>query len=121
MNGMARADIVEVDNLYIETERTFNSNRGYLLPSGSEPKYNFNIGLDMVDGLGILYSNSVISSTVDQSQFRYIALDTEFGINFVLPIQLYYRHYSGHMLDYLPDERFPEENVIGLRLNIIGR
>lgn len=121
ITGIVKADFVEVDKLYIETEKMTSTNRGYYLPKNSEPKYNFNLGLNMTDGLGILYSDNKISSTTDQSQFRYISLDTEFGLNTTIGLQIYYRHYSGHMLDAYEQgsERFPQENVIGIRFNIL--
>ena len=115
-----RADVIKVNNLYVETEKLVNTNRGYYVPKGSAPKYNFNVGMNFIDGLGIIYLDNEISSTVDQSQFRYVALDNELGINTTIGIQIYYRHYSGHMLDAVNADRFPEENVIGLRFNIIG-
>ena len=85
--GKANADIVEVTELYLEFEKTFGTNRQYYLPQDSVPKNNVNLGMNMEDGLGILYFNNVISSTTDQSQFRYVALDSEFGINFTFDAQ----------------------------------
>jgi hypothetical protein len=119
--NIGKADWIEVDNLYLETEKTFGTNRGYTLPEDSKPKYNFNMGMDMTDGLGILYNSSKISSTVDQSQFRYVGLDTEIGLNTTLGFQIYYRHFSGHVLDAVMTDRFPQENVIGLRFNLLGK
>lgn len=120
----SRANGAEVNSLYFEAEKTFASNRQYYLPDNSVPKNNFNLGLDLdlTNGLNILYLNNLISTTVDQSQFRYAALDTELGLNTTLGFQVYVRHYSGHILD-APDPsgiRFPEENVVGLRFHIIG-
>ncbi len=121
MTKVTFADLVEVDDLYLETEKMVKTNRNYHLPKTSEPKYNFNLGLNMTDGLNIFYSNNKISSTVDQSQFRYVALDTEFGIRTTLGMRIYFRHFSGHQLDSFNEEsRFPEENVVGLRFSIIG-
>ena len=121
VSHMAKADFIEVDNLYLETEKTFGSNRGYYIPAGEVPRYNLNAGLDMVDGLGILYSESKISSTVGDSQFRYVAIDTEFGLNTTLGVQVYIKHYSGHMLDAVSEDRFPQENSIGIRFHLIGK
>lgn len=119
---ICKADLVEVDNLYLEAEKMFNSNRRSFFPENETPRYNLNLGFDMTDGLGILYSKTKVSSTVGDSQFRYVALDSEVGINFTFDAQLYYRHYSGHLLDYVDQtQRFPQENVIGVRFNLIGR
>ena len=112
-------ELVNVDNLYIETEKTFLTNRGYYIPEGEEPRYNFNLGFTLSSGF--MYVDNVISSTVGDSQFRYVALNVELGINVTSSTQVYYRHYSGHMLDYQSTDQFPEENVIGLRFNLIGK
>jgi len=117
----AKADLIEVDNLYIEAEKLTGANRGYYIPKDSTPKYGFNLGLKMTDGLGILYSYSEIGSVVDTGQFRYVGLDTELGLNTTIGMQIYFRHYSGHMLDAVDVKgEFPQENVIGLRFNLIG-
>ena len=115
--------LVEVDALYLETEKTILTNRGYYLPEGSNPNYNLNLGFDLVDSYsGMVYSRNVVSSTTDQSQFRYVALDTEFGISTTVGLEIYLRHFSGHLMDATdPDgQRFPEENVIGVRFNLIN-
>lgn len=118
------AKSVEVNSLYFEAEDTFGPNRQYYLPQDSVPKNNFNLGLDLdlTAGLNILYLNNLISTTVDQSQFRYAALDMEFGLNTTLGFQVYVRHYSGHILDATDPfgDRFPQENVVGIRFHIIG-
>lgn len=117
-----RADIIKVDSLYLEFEKTAGTNRQYYLPNDSVPKNNFNLGFDISDKLSILYLNTLISSTTDQSQFRYVAMDNEFGLNTTLNLQIYFRHYSGHILDASDpsDMRFPEENVFGIRFHLIG-
>lgn len=115
-------DFVVVDSLYIEAEKNFGSNRNYHLPKDSEPNYNLNLGFELSDASSFIYSSYKISSTVDQSQFRQIGLDTEFGLNVPRLFQVYIRHYSGHELDAVnPSTRFPQENVFGVRLKLIGR
>ncbi len=118
----AAESVMEVDKLYIETEKMVRTNRGYYVPDNSIPKNNFNLGLNLKDRFkGIFYVNSLISTTTDESQFRYIALDTEVGIDTTIGIDVYFRHYSGHMLDSYDrsNTRFPEENVVGLRFYLI--
>lgn len=116
-------DILKVDNLFIESERTFGSNRYLYLPEFSEPKYNLNLGFKISDLSSTVYSFNKISSTVDQTQFRYIALDSELGVNLPINVQLYIRHYSGHTLDFenkWTTKKYPQANVVGLRFNLIG-
>jgi len=114
------SSIIEVDNLYFEVEKTVSTNRGYTLPENTTPKNNFNLGLNLSDKWSVLYLNSEISSTTTKSQFGYVGLDSELGLNTTIGLQLYYRHFSGHLLDATSEDRFPEENVIGVRLNLIG-
>ena len=119
VSTMTKGDIIELNDVYLEAEKTIGINRGYFIPQNSVPKYHFNLGLDLEDGLGILYADNRISSVVDQSQFRYVALDSEVGINTTVGLQLYYRHYSGHMLDATSTDRFPQENTVGLRFSLL--
>lgn len=116
--NIAKGHTVEVDKLYVETEKMVRTNRGYYLPPSSVPMFNMNLGLNLTDISGIVYCNNKISTTTDQSQFRYGALDVEVGLNTTIG-QIYYRHYSGHMFDAASVGRFPEENVIGLRFNLL--
>lgn len=116
------SELVNVDGLFLETEKMVKTNRGYYVPEGSKPAYNFNLGFDFSDKFGgYTYSRNVVSSTIDQSQFRYVALDSEIGIDTKRGVEIYFRHSSSHMLDASDtSSKFPEENVIGLRFKIIG-
>lgn len=121
LNQWAKASYINIDNLYLETEKMYGTNRLQYLPKTSTPKYNVNGGIKLGDDLGILYSVSKVSTTVDQSQFRYMALDSEMGINLNKGgIQIYIKHYSGHLLDSVSPDRFPEENTFGVRFNLLG-
>ncbi len=117
---VANLATAEVTGLYLETEKTTGINRGYTLPAGSTPKWNINLGLDIENASGMSYVNTKLSTTTDRTQFRYGGIDIEFGINMTRGSQLYFRHYSGHVFDSTTTGAFPQENVIGLRFNLLG-
>lgn len=118
--SISLADIpnLKVEHLYLEAEKERGTNRSYNLPEGHSPSDYANLGFDLTF-TKYVYSNSRVKSIVDQSQFRNVSLDSELGVRYS-GVDLYIRHFSGHALDSTYDKRFPQENSIGIRFNIIG-
>lgn len=116
----AWADVpyLKVQNLYLEAEKAYGTNRSYNLPEDRIPSHYANLGFDLTF-TKYVYSNSKIKSVVDQSQFRNVSLDSELGFK-LLGLDIYARHFSGHALDSNYGKKFPQENSIGIRLNLIG-
>ena len=70
--------------------------------------------------LDLAYYRQKISTIVGTSQFRHIGYDAEVGTTFFDSIDIYYRHFSGHSLDYRQSRRrFPQDNSIGIRFHLI--
>jgi hypothetical protein len=109
---------VIVKNLYLEAEKARGTNRSYNIPDGHTPSNYANLGLDLTF-TKYVYNNSKIKSVVDQSQFRNVSLDTELGIK-LYSVDIYIRHFSGHALDSEYGKKFPQENSVGVRFNLIG-
>ena len=112
----------QLDKMYLETEKRFGSNRHYYMADRKDAQYDINLGIDFKLNYN-LYSRSKISTTTNSSQFAYAGFDTEFGVYLWSWGELYYRHFSGHALDsvYPNDERFPEDNSIGIRWRLYGK
>lgn len=108
----------KLTELYIEAEKAVMTNRTFNQVEGE--KVGGWLGLGYKVEYGFIYSKNKLTSEYSDKQFRHIALDSELGFNITKQYQVYIRHYSGHMMDYAYDTKFPEENAIGIRLNLIG-
>jgi hypothetical protein len=110
--------MVTINKLYLEGEKNVMANRNYFLPQDESPKYNLNLGLKL-DVHRFLYLDNKVSSTTNDNQFRFVGLESEIGAS-KFGADLYFSHFSGHLLDAHSARRFPQENVIGVRFNLIG-
>ena len=113
------SNIIHVKKLYIETEKHIIANRDYYFIEGKTPNYGLNLGLKL-EALNYLYMKNKITSRTDENQFRFIGLDHETGIMYN-GLDVYFRHFSGHSLDGILTQRFPESNSIGIRFNFINK
>lgn len=72
-----------------------------------------------------IYNNTRIRSMYGKgegsNQFRFVGLESELGVTYKRRIDLYFRHFSGHVLDSMLISDFPQDNSIGLRLKIYER
>lgn len=109
---------VKVRSLFLEGEKHILSNRDYYIPKGETPVNGLNLGLDLDISKHFYYDTKVVSRT-NGNQFRHIGLHIETGYS-IYNIDGYVRHFSGHTLDTQLPTRFPQYNVIGIRLNLIG-
>lgn len=108
-----------VNELYVEAEKTaIRPNRTFNQVNGESVGGWVRLGLQVDQGP--IYSKSIISSEYSNTQFRHVSLETELGVRITATYQIYVRHYSGHMLDASYNRNYPEENSIGLRINLIG-
>ena len=63
--------------------------------------------------------NQRVNSIVGSNQFRHIGYTNEVGFRTKAGVDLYFRHFSGHALDFEYGKAFPQENVFGIRFNLI--
>ena len=120
LNVMAKdiSNILVLKDLYIESEKHVRSNRSYYIPENEQPRFDLNLGMNLDIGKYSYFDTRVVSIT-NQRQFRFIAWEFENGLSYY-GIDLYVRHFSGHLLDTGEDRRFPEDNTIGIRVNFVG-
>jgi len=110
---------VEVKRLFIEAEKRTMVNREYFLVDREAARYDLNLGLDL-ELPASFYYNNMVTSTTDDNQFRFVGYRFEVGVRPFSGIDLYFQHFSGHALDQMYIEDFPQRNKIGIRFNIIG-
>ena len=103
----------------IEIEKAVRTNRSRNIPDNlEEPTKNYlNLNFQIELAKKVYWRNK-ISSEITANQFRYIALDFDLEYNLSKRTDIYYRHYSGHVLDYQPRRNFREENSVGIRFKL---
>lgn len=67
-----------------------------------------------------LYMRNRVHGEMEPSQFRLIGWQYEVGIR-AGPIEVYQGHHSQHLLDMQGSQRFPVEDLVGIRLILIDR
>ena len=116
---MSKVNAVELNSMYLEVEKAVRTNRSRNVPrelnETTEDYVNLKFDLDIYKKI---YWNNKISTEVTNKQFRHISWDFEAGVSATKNIDVYYRHYSGHVLDYTQTNRFNQENSIGIRFKL---
>ncbi len=116
-------DMLKLEDLSVEVEKyeIMGNTRHPYMYKDAPPNYGLNLNMKL-SLMKYLYNNSQVLSLTDQSQFRFIGLKMENGIE-IDKINIYHRHFSGHALDttYQDKYRFPEENAIGIRINLLSK
>jgi hypothetical protein len=110
---------VEVKRLFIEAQQRTLVNREYFLVDREASKYDLNLGLDL-ELPASFYYNNMVTSTTDSNQFRFVGYEFEVGTRPFNGVDIYFQHFSGHALDQMYVDDFPQRNAFGIRFNIIG-
>ena len=108
----------EVSNVFFEVEKAVRTNRSRNVPKEvNEPTTGYmNLGVNFKLHRKVTWENK-INTEITTRQFRYVSWDFKLGVDVTKDVNLYYRHHSGHVLDYSSADRFNEENSIGVRIN----
>lgn len=88
-----------------------------LAPSRPKERVDLNVNLDL---LRYFYLNNQVHSMTDTTQFRLIGWKYQLGVHLGSFADLYYQHFSQHILDQAYND-FPLENTIGLKLYLYRR
>lgn len=62
------------------------------------------------------YWDNTVHSETDQSQFRKIGWELQLGVHATRFLDVFYEHYSQHLLDYSSKEAFPRQDGVGIKL-----
>ena len=112
-----RANDVKLDDFYMEYGRYLGGNSHHLAP-GYHTKQLPALGFNF-KAYKWAYLKNKVTSEVDSTQFRYVALDSELGANIRENVEVYLRHYSGHALDSSYPSRYPSDNSVGVRVHFL--
>lgn len=67
------------------------------------------------------YWHNVVHSQTDQFQFRKVGWEIQLGVRAGKYLDLYYEHWSQHLLDAVSKEAFPRQDGLGLRIYLYRR
>lgn len=113
----AHANQLELRDLYIESKKAVGTNRTTLLPNGEQKRGELNLGVDY--GYRAWYNRLKVTSFY-ASQFRHVSLTVETGFR-LGSFEVFADHYSGHALDAVYDEKYPNMNSIGVRIKLVTK
>lgn len=109
---------LELTDLSLEYEHSVGTNREvYWNNKHGEKRGELNLNIQVM--YEQLYHKLRVESNIGENQFSQVALDTEFGYKFI-PVDLYMKHRSLHLLDRRLKQKYPNENALGIRLRIFG-
>jgi len=109
---------LKLTDFYIEAEKAVMSNRTPNQVENEKVGGWMNLGYKIEDSW--FYNKGKITSEYSSKQFRHVSLEAEVGVS-LSNYEIYYRHYSGHMLDSRYETKYPEENSVGIRINLIEK
>lgn len=122
-SGSAKAfDVIKLHDLYVDYKNfaMINPNARDLLIYPDKPKESINLGIEtnLFDGWG--YSNLLVESLVDQTQYRGVGAQYSIGVRLSPYLEIGLYHHSQHVLDRgnetLP--RFSTEDAVQVKLHI---
>lgn len=114
--------LIQVKDLYI-TGKAFQNGSQWPLISDLTPTHQLRYGIDLTLNttfLGIFYWNSLITSIVDETQFRSLAYKFEVGVRILPALYVEYGHNSWHVFDTTYPPGYQVYDYIGVRLNLIN-
>lgn len=119
----SRADFIELNEIKVSYVNFFSGGRDPLISYNQNP--NKLLDLDVNTNFATYFFwNNKIHSMSDNSQFRVIGLNTLLGLRIFDFMDLYYYHYSQHLLDtatYQYGGGFPLLDGIGINLYLFQK
>ena len=110
---------LELSDLSIEYNHAVGTNRDWYLPTDSRRRGELNLNMRLTS-LKYLYTDALIHSTIDESQFRHIGLDIESGVAYKR-CEVYLKHHSQHVLDVDTPRDYPNTNSVGIRVKLFTK
>lgn len=115
----ARPKLIELKEAYVDYMHYGYAREPFFL-DGQIPtsRLDINFNLDFLNR--IVYLNNMVHSETDQSQYRKIGWNYRFGIHIWDILDLYFEHFSQHLLDAVPVSRNTYD-AVGVRVYIFRR
>lgn len=109
-----------ITKFHIELMHSVSTNRHWAIPRNEQKQGEVNAFFELRNKPEWFYSRSYIESFYTNSQFRYVSLTQEIGIE---PgnkgIELFIHHQSEHGIDFVPQIDYPNQNSVGLRFKFV--
>lgn len=110
----------KITKFHIELMHSVTTNRHWAIPEGEKKQGEVNAFFELRNKPEWLYSRSFVESFYTNSQFRYVSLTQEFGVE---PgnkgIELFFHHQSEHALDFATEMDYPNSNGVGIRFKFV--
>lgn len=106
---------LDLTELYLEHNYSIGTNRHWAIPAGERKVGELNLGMKHESSK--LYSEYIVRTMYTNTQFRYGALEYEFGLK-LSDVSVYLNHISEHVLDRTTIEKYQNQNSLGVRINL---
>lgn len=111
---------VKPTKLHLEVQHAIGTNRHWAIPRGEKKQGELNGFFELRNNPEWFYSRTNIHSFFTNTQFRYVSLTQEFGVEPGLKgIEVFVRHRSEHGIDFEPNIDYLNNNGIGIRFKFI--
>lgn len=99
----ARAEfhLLETKEVYLDYMHYIDSRQPFLAPSyAATNDFDLHLNLELFNGYGFV--DNMIHSSTDATQFRLVGWNYRAGVHIGPYADVYFEHYSQHLLDYTP-------------------
>ncbi len=107
---------VHLQEVTVDYGRYMDGSRAPIVDNVKE-RLDLSVNLSL---LKYLYLDNTVHSLTDPYQFRLVGWHYQFGVHFGRNIDVYYEHFSQHILDNYYDN-YPLENLVGVKIKLYER
>lgn len=112
---------IHITKFNLEVLHAVGTNRHWAIPEDEQKQGELNAFFEIRNKDNWFFSRSYVESFYTNSQFRYVSLTQEIGIEPGMKgLEFFVHHQSEHGIDFVPPIGYPNNNGIGIRLKIVG-
>lgn len=119
--SMAGADIklMELKSTYLDYMHYTFAMEPFMYPATPTNRFDLHLDLEFLNRT--LFMDNMIHSETDQYQYRLIGWNYRFGAHVGSNVDLYFEHFSQHLLDTTPQNGINTFDAVGVRVYFYKR
>lgn len=111
--------LLEVSSVYVDYMHYTWAAEPFMLPTVPTNRLDLHVNVELLNRT--IFINNMVHSETDAYQYRLIGWNYRFGIHIGSNLDLYYEHFSQHLLDTAPITGANTYDAIGFRLYLFRR
>lgn len=118
-SAQAQFKVMEAREVYAEYAWNTYSAEPWLAPNYSASnRFDLHVNVDFFNRYAFI--DTMVHSLTDSTQYRLVGLQYRIGLRPIPQVELYFEHYSQHLLDYVPNMPNAYDSV-GIKVYIYKR